>query len=130
MIGLPPGSTRTDTLFPYTTLFRSPLAVSRKPVFQNLPAPPAADRKPVSDTRHGIARTDDYAWMRADNWQAMFKDPSLLDPALRCHLEAENDYMNAAMADKNAMKKQLFAAKKGRIKEEDRTIPMKVRPFA
>src|SRR3546814_1537218 len=24
MIRLPPGSTRTDTLFPYTTLFRSP----------------------------------------------------------------------------------------------------------
>src|SRR3546814_20088172 len=26
MIRLPPRSTRTDTLFPYTTLFRSPLA--------------------------------------------------------------------------------------------------------
>src|SRR3546814_12243525 len=25
MLRLPPGSTRTDTLFPYTTLFRSPL---------------------------------------------------------------------------------------------------------
>src|SRR3546814_8145950 len=33
MIRLPPGSTRTDTLFPYTTLFRSPglAPVSRRP---------------------------------------------------------------------------------------------------
>src|SRR3546814_20429385 len=29
MIPRPPRSTRTDTLFPYTTLFRSPLAVRR-----------------------------------------------------------------------------------------------------
>src|SRR3546814_18458185 len=28
MIRRPPGSTRTDTLFPYTTLFRSPIAGS------------------------------------------------------------------------------------------------------
>src|SRR3546814_5347381 len=29
MIRLPPGSTRTDTLFPYTTLFRSGVGLSR-----------------------------------------------------------------------------------------------------
>ncbi|MGO7427502.1 hypothetical protein ACCT09_49205, partial [Rhizobium ruizarguesonis] len=63
-------------------------------VFKSLPTPPAAPKKPVSDTRHGITRTDDYAWLRADNWQAMFKDPSILDPEIRRHLEAENTYMN------------------------------------
>src|SRR3546814_5455336 len=31
MIRLPPRSTRTDTLFPYTTLFRSAMAQSRAP---------------------------------------------------------------------------------------------------
>src|SRR3546814_3123954 len=31
MIRLPPRSTRTDTLFPYTTLFRSLAVVQRKP---------------------------------------------------------------------------------------------------
>ena len=59
-------------------------------VFKNLPNPPVAAKKPISDTRHGITRTDDYAWLRADNWQAMFKDPAILDPAIRQHLEAEN----------------------------------------
>ena len=68
-------------------------------VFKNLPSPPVVAKKPVSDTRHGITRTDDYAWLRADNWQQMFKDTSILDPEIRSTLEAENAYMEAAMAD-------------------------------
>ncbi|SSC68525.1 S9 family peptidase [Ciceribacter selenitireducens] len=99
-------------------------------VFANLPKPAVAPKKPVSDTRHGITRTDDYAWMRAENWQAMFKDPTLLDAGLRRHLEAENAYMEAAMADTKALQKQLFAEMKGRIKEDDSSIPMKDGPFA
>lgn len=99
-------------------------------VFANLPKPAVAPKKPVSDTRHGITRTDDYAWMRAENWQAMFKDPTLLDAELRRHLEAENAYMEAAMADTSELQKQLFAEMKGRIKEDDSSIPMKDGPFA
>ncbi|SSC69670.1 unnamed protein product [Ciceribacter sp. T2.26MG-112.2] len=99
-------------------------------VFANLPKPAAAPKKPVSDTRHGITRTDDYAWMRAENWQAMFKDPTLLDAELRRHLEAENAYMEEAMADTKELQKKLFAEMKGRIKEDDSSIPMKDGPFA
>jgi len=99
-------------------------------VFKNLPAAPVADRKPVSDTRHGITRTDDYAWFRDENWQAMFKDPSILQPEIRAHLEAENAYMTAAMADTEALQKTLFAEMRGRIKEDDSSVPMKDGPFA
>ncbi|WP_250957747.1 S9 family peptidase [Rhizobium sp. CG5] len=101
-----------------------------KSVFQNLPEAPVAPKKQHQDTRHGITRTDDYAWMRADNWQAMFKDPTLLDAELRRHLEAENAYMDAAMADTKDLQKKLFAEMKGRIKEDDSSIPMKDGPFA
>ncbi|MBB4228105.1 S9 family peptidase [Rhizobium mongolense] len=94
-------------------------------VFKNLPTPPSAAKKPVSDTRHGITRSDDYAWLRADNWQAMFKDPSILDPEIRRHLEAENAYMNAAMEDTKPLQKTLFAEMRGRIKEDDSSVPMK-----
>ncbi|MFY8100843.1 MAG: S9 family peptidase, partial [Allorhizobium sp.] len=97
---------------------------------KNLPSPPAATKKPVTDTRHGIVRTDDYAWLRADNWQAMFKDTSILDPEIRGYLEAENGYMEAAMADTKELQGQLFAEMKGRIKEDDSSIPMKDGPFA
>ncbi|MGE6782239.1 S9 family peptidase [Ensifer adhaerens] len=99
-------------------------------VFSNLPKAPVAAKKPVSDTRHGITRTDDYAWLRADNWQAMFKDPSILDPDIRKHLEAENAYMNAAMDDTKALQKTLFSEMRGRIKEDDSSIPVKDGAFA
>ena len=99
-------------------------------IFNNLPSPPTVAKKPVSDTRHGITRTDDYAWLRADNWQQMFKDTSILDPEIRSYLEAENAHMDAAMADTKALQKTLFDEMKGRIKEDDSSIPMKDGPFA
>ncbi|WP_200884010.1 S9 family peptidase [Rhizobium sp. YS-1r] len=104
--------------------------ISRKSPFGPLPSPPLAAKKPVSDTRHGITRTDDYAWLRADNWQAMFKDPSILDPEIRAYLEAENAYMDAAMGDTAELQKVLFAEMRGRIKEDDSSVPMKDGTFA
>ncbi|WP_176086816.1 S9 family peptidase [Martelella sp. HB161492] len=98
--------------------------------FNNLPKAPHAPKHPATDTRHGITRTDEYAWLRADNWQAMFKDPAILDPDIRAHLEAENAYMSAAMADTEALQKALFAEMRGRIKEDDSSVPMKDGPFA
>ena len=99
-------------------------------IFQSLPAAPIAEKRPVEDTRHGISRIDDYAWLRDGNWQAMFKDPTILDPAIRAHLEAENAYMKAAMADTADLQKQLFAEMKGRIKEDDSSVPLKNGPYA
>src|SRR3546814_18684030 len=54
MIGLPPRSTRTDTLFPYTTLFRSLVAGARR-----LPAVVrrAVGRHLLVDGRRRYART-------------------------------------------------------------------------
>src|SRR3546814_6909509 len=60
MLRRPPRSTRTDTLFPYTTLFRS--AKVEKPQNQNHPHPipktarfSSADRKSAPPTRSQIA---------------------------------------------------------------------------
>jgi oligopeptidase B len=92
--------------------------------------PPVAERRPVTDTRHGIERTDDYAWLRADNWQEVFRDPGLLEPAIRTHLEAENRYQAAMMADTADLRSRLYAEMKGRIKEDDSSVPMKDGPFA
>ena len=92
--------------------------------------PPYAEKRPVNDVRHGTERTDDYAWLRADNWQEMFKDPSLLDADIRTHLEAENVYQQQMMADTEELQKTLFEEMKGRIKEDDSSVPMKDGPFA
>ncbi|WP_061932068.1 S9 family peptidase [Aureimonas sp. AU22] len=94
------------------------------PVFRDdLPPPPPAVRRPVSDERHGQTRTDDYAWLRAPNWQEMFKDTSLLDPAIRAHLDAENTYARAVMGDLDGLKADLIAEMRGRIKEDDSSVP-------
>ncbi|WP_026480037.1 S9 family peptidase [Ahrensia sp. 13_GOM-1096m] len=85
--------------------------------------PPIAEKRESKDTRHGIERIDEYAWLRADNWQAVFKDTSVLDPAIRSHLDAENEYAKSLMSDTDALQKQLFAEMKGRIKEDDESVP-------
>ena len=84
---------------------------------------PLADRRPSVSTHHGIAREDDYAWLRADNWQAVMRDPHQLPADIRAHLEAENAYTKAVMADTEALQKTLFEEMKGRIKEDDSSVP-------
>ncbi|AZO15950.1 S9 family peptidase [Mesorhizobium sp. M2A.F.Ca.ET.043.05.1.1] len=93
-------------------------------------SPPTPEKHPVADTHHGITRSDDYAWMRADNWQAVFRAPSLLDGRIRAHLEAENAYQAVLMAGTADLRGRLFAEMKGRIKEDDSTVPMKDGPYA
>ncbi len=92
--------------------------------------PPLAARRPRSDTHHGIERRDDYAWLRADNWREVFKDPGTLDPAIRAHLDAENAHQNAAMADEAETIATLVAEMRGRIKEDDSSVPMPDGPYA
>lgn len=103
--------------------------MTNSPRFSAHPVP-KSEKKPVSDTRHGITRVDDYAWMRAENWQDVFRDPSTLEPEIRSHLEAENAYQSALMADTKPLQAKLFEEMKGRIKEDDSSVPSKDGPYA
>jgi oligopeptidase B len=91
---------------------------------------PRAARRPSVSSHHGIERVDDYAWLRADNWQAVMRDPALLAPGIRAYLEAENVYTKAMMADTKQLQAKLFAEMKGRIKEDDVGVPAPDGPFA
>lgn len=86
-------------------------------------SPPRAERRPRRTVWHGIERIDDYAWLRADNWQEVMRDPSALAPDIRTYLEAENAYAALIMADTEALQERLFAEMKARIKEDDSTVP-------
>ncbi|NJR13079.1 MAG: S9 family peptidase [Phyllobacteriaceae bacterium] len=97
---------------------------------RSLPPAPRPQSLPVSDTRHGITRTDEYAWLRAANWQAVFKDPSVLDPTIKAHLDAENAYANAWLAPLADLRATLVKEMRGRIKEDDESIPVPDGPFA
>ncbi|HWD12953.1 S9 family peptidase [Pseudochrobactrum sp. sp1633] len=93
-------------------------------------AAPVTEKEPFSDTRHGITRDDAYHWLRAANWQDVLRDPSLLDIKIRNHLEAENNYQSALMTDTKELQQHLFAEMKGRIKEDDSSVPAKDGAYA
>jgi oligopeptidase B len=93
-------------------------------------AAPRAPRKPVYSTIHGHTREDPYAWLKAANWQEVMRDPTKLPPDIRAHLEAENAYARSIMADAAGLQEQLFAEMKGRIKEEDSSVPAPDGPYA
>ncbi|HEX9751840.1 MAG TPA: S9 family peptidase [Methyloceanibacter sp.] len=92
--------------------------------------PPRAARRPLTSRHHGIARVDDYAWLRSSNWQAVMRDPALLEPEIRSYLEAENAYTKAIMAGTEPPQEALFAEMKGRIKEDDVGVPAPDGAFA
>ncbi len=95
-----------------------------------MPAPPVAPKHPFKDTRHAIERVDDFAWLRAENWREVMRDPSVLDEEIRTNLEAENAYAKAVMAGTKKLQKMLFEEMKGRIKEDDSSVPTNDGPYA
>lgn len=84
---------------------------------------PKADIRPVTDTHHGIVRSDDYAWLRDKDWREVMREPDALDKDIRAYLEAENAYTEATVAPLEALRETLFAEMKGRIKEDDASVP-------
>jgi len=95
-----------------------------------VPVPPApACRPSVTAVRHGITLTDEFAWLRDPDWQRVLHDPGALDPAIRSHLDAENAYAEAMLAHTAALQKDLTAEMRGRIREDDATVPAEDGPF-
>jgi oligopeptidase B len=94
------------------------------------PEEPRAEQRPITRTFHGITLTDEFAWLKAANWQEVMRDPHRLDPAIRAYLEAENAYCERTLADTADLQAALFAEMKGRIKEDDSSVPAPDGPHA
>lgn len=92
--------------------------------------PPKTKRIDHTEKHHGIIRHDFYHWLRAKNWQDVFKNPASLDKDIRSHLEDENAYQKTQMSDTEELQKKLFSEMKGRIKEDDSSVPVKDGPYA
>jgi len=65
-------------------------------------AVPAAPAPPLKTSRHGTVLTDEFAWLKDPNWQRVMRDPRLLDPTIRKHLENENRYADDVLASTGA----------------------------
>lgn len=85
--------------------------------------PPKATRNLVTHSAHGESWDDPYAWLRDDNWQEVMRAPDKLRQDVRDYLEAENAYLEATMAPTEALRETLFGEMKGRIKEDDSSVP-------
>lgn len=90
---------------------------------------PRAEQRPVTTTHHGVTRQDNYAWLRADNWQEVMRDPTTLGSDIRAYLEAENAYTEATMADVAGLRDVLFTEMKARLKQDDSSVPSPDGPF-
>ncbi len=105
------------------------MTASRLSLLADHPAP-TIEARPVSRTLHGVEIVDDFGWLRAENWQAVMRDPSVLDPAIRAVLEADNVHARAVMAPTTALQARLFEEMKARIKQDDSSVHAKDGPFA
>ncbi|WP_041761597.1 S9 family peptidase [Brevundimonas subvibrioides] len=105
------------------TAAASPVLARPSGVSMTLPTPPVAKKIPVTIEQLGRTRTDDYHWMKDDNWQAVLRDPTLIKADVRDHLIAENAYREAMLASTLPLQTQMFEEMKGRIKEDDSSVP-------
>src|SRR5690242_1799081 len=79
--------------------------------------PPVAATRPHSFTAHGHTIHDPWAWLKDPNY------PDVSDKDVLAYLEAENAYFEAAMKPHQPLVDRLYEEMKGRIKEDDSSVP-------
>ena len=89
------------------------------------PIAPIAKRIASEMRNHDDTRIDEYAWLRSRDWQEMLADPTKLEPEIRGYLEEENAYTDAVMKDSEGLRQSLYKELRGRIQEEDQSVPDK-----
>jgi len=83
------------------------------------PTPPIADTRPHSFTTHGITLDDPWAWLKDAGY------PDVTDKDVLAYLAAENAYFESVMAPHKPLVDTLYEEMKGRIKEDDASVPQK-----
>src|SRR4051812_16798026 len=85
----------------------------------SLPAPPRAEPRAYSYERHGRQVDDPWHWLRDPGY------PEVTDAAVVDYLKAENAFFDAAMAPHKKLVETLFEEMKGRIKEDESSVPVR-----
>jgi oligopeptidase B len=78
----------------------------------DLPKPPVAKKVPVTLTKFGDTRVDDYFWLREKD------KPEVIE-----YLKAENAYAEAATRHLEGFREKLYKEMLSRIKETDESVP-------
>ena len=85
---------------------------------KNTITPPKAAIHPHEMTVHGHTRIDNYYWLNERE-----------NPEVLAYLEAENQYAEACLKHTEPLQEQLFKEIKGRIKQDDNSVPVKIRDY-
>ena len=85
----------------------------------DLPSPPVALRRPYSYERHGHTIHDDWHWLKDQGY------PTVTDENVLAYLREENAYFEAAMAPRAELVETIFQEMKGRLKEDDASVPQR-----
>lgn len=83
------------------------------------PKPPVATLRPHHSIHHGVTIEDPYFWLRDQSY------PKVDDPDVIDHLKAENAYFEAQMGPHAALVETIFQEMKGRLKEDESSVPQK-----
>ncbi|HEV2816888.1 MAG TPA: S9 family peptidase [Allosphingosinicella sp.] len=89
------------------------------PAQAQLPPPPVAAQRPYSYERHGIRVEDPWHWLKDESY------PVVDDPDVLAYLRAENAYYEAAMAPHQPLVETVFQEMRGRIPEDDSSVPVR-----
>ena len=89
------------------------------------PLPAPVQKRRTNRKLHGVTLIDDYAWLRADNWQEVLKSPAALPAEIRDVLERENSYADSVLAPTAKLQKALVKEMRARVKEDDSDVPEK-----
>ncbi|MDT7832004.1 S9 family peptidase [Flavobacteriaceae bacterium S356] len=86
---------------------------------------PIAEKQAKELTVHGDTRIDNYFWMRLTDEQKTAKNKDEQTNKVETYLEAENTYFDKVTAYTKDFQENLFQEMKGRIKEDDSSVPYK-----
>jgi len=84
---------------------------------------PEAEIQAKSLTIHNSTRIDNYFWMRLTDDQKTAKNKDAQTQKVEAYLNSENEYFDKVTASTNNFQKELFEEMKGRIKEDDTSVP-------
>lgn len=85
----------------------------------DLPKPPVAATRPHSFSIHGVTIDDPWAWLKDPGY------PQVTDKDVLTYLEEENAYFEKVIAPLKPLSERLFKEMRGRIKEDESTVPQK-----
>lgn len=86
--------------------------------------PPSIARRASTRRAHGVELCDEFAWLKAENWREVLRDPAALPADIRAVIEAENDFAGGVLAPLKDLRAALVKEMRGRIKEDDVEAPL------